>query len=108
MSVTLQTELDNRGLLASFALSGYESTHVLASFPAGVARQCGQGVAREPIFPVEPGQDFGLDPLPEIHTDRAPRVVLEAHAVVFGEKTKQVRDTLVKAAIWVVAPAIDP
>jgi hypothetical protein len=52
----------------------------LASFTAGLARECQQGIARDPL-PEEP-----------------------AHALVFGHKTKSVRKRLAREAIWVVPP----
>ncbi len=76
-------------LLASLvAASGKQDLDVIADFPgysiagitAGIARSCGQGVARTPE-PDEP-----------------------AHASVFGRKTKSVKRTLAREATWVIAP----
>jgi hypothetical protein len=92
MSVTLQTELENLGVPARQALIGYETTHVLVSFQASVARQYGQGIAREPI-------------IAGIQTDPIFDAVQTAHGVVFGKKTKSTQRALAKAAIWVVAPS---
>ncbi len=58
-------------------LTGYEG-YALASITAGLARQCNQGVAREPL-PDEP-----------------------AHAVVFGEKTYGVRKRFACDCGWAV------
>jgi hypothetical protein len=52
----------------------------LASITAGLARECGQLVVRDPL-PMEP-----------------------AHALVIGRKTKGVRKRMAVAASWVVAP----
>lgn len=84
MSVALQSVLAGLGLPPQQALTGYEQTHVLAAFSASVARQNGQGIARDPL----PG-----DP---------------AHAVVFGEKNKAVRRALANASYWAVPPNLDP
>jgi hypothetical protein len=75
MSVVLGAE--SRG--AESVLAGYPG-FALASIKAGLARECQQGVARDPL-PEEP-----------------------AHAVVFGHKTKSVRKRLAREATWVVAP----
>lgn len=53
----------------------------LASFKAGLARKCGQGVARDPL-PEEP-----------------------AHALVFGVKSKALRRRLARESVWVIPPA---
>jgi hypothetical protein len=53
----------------------------LASFKAGLARACQQGIARDPL-PEEP-----------------------AHALVFGHKTKGVRKRLAREATWIVPPS---
>lgn len=60
-------------------LTGYEG-YALASIAAGLARQCNQGVAREPL-PDEP-----------------------AHAVVFGEKTYSVKKRFACGCGWAVGP----
>lgn len=52
----------------------------LASITAGLARENGQGVAREPL-PEEP-----------------------AHGVVFGRKTKHIRKRLARGSEWVIRP----
>jgi hypothetical protein len=52
----------------------------LAAITAGLARQCQQGVTRDPL----------IDEL--------------AHALVFGKKTKAVRQRFAREARWVVAP----
>lgn len=52
----------------------------LAAFTAGLARECHQGVMRDPL-PAEP-----------------------AHALVFGDKPKRVSRRLAKSAVWIVPP----
>jgi hypothetical protein len=52
----------------------------LASFKARLARQCGQGITRDPL-PEEP-----------------------AHALVFGPKTKATRRRLARESVWVIPP----
>jgi len=59
-------------------LGGY----ALASITAGQARDCKQGVARNPL-PNEP-----------------------AHAYVFGQKTKALKRCLARHAEWVISPAV--
>jgi len=60
-------------------LTGHEQ-FTLASITAGLARECGQGVVRDPL-PDEP-----------------------AHGLVIGPKPKSVQRRLAKAAAWVIAP----
>jgi hypothetical protein len=63
-------------------LAGTEG-FALAAVTAGLARECGQGIARDPL-PDQP-----------------------AHALVFaqrGTKTKSVMRRLAKAARWVIEP----
>ena len=79
MSVILAEVLSQSGRALETTLAGHEG-FALASITAGLARECGQGIAREPL-PDEP-----------------------AHAVVFGKKTKGVRKRLARAALWVVSP----
>lgn len=81
MSIALQLVLDKLDLPIQSVLSGYETTHALVMFTAGVARKNGQWVAPEPLPPSDP-----------------------AHGVVFGPKTPKVRKALAKAAVWVVPP----
>ncbi len=54
--------------------------YALVSLTAGQARQCNQGVARDPL-PDEP-----------------------AHAYVFGPKSKQNKRCLARHAVWVIYP----
>jgi hypothetical protein len=61
------------------ALAHYEG-FALAAITAGLARQCGPGVARDPL-PEEP-----------------------AHAVVFGSKSKRISRRLAMGSRWVVPP----
>jgi hypothetical protein len=75
MSVVLAAE--SRG--PESVLAGHEG-YALASFSAGLARECRQGIARDPL-PEEP-----------------------AHAVVFGRKTGSVRSRLAKGSVWVAPP----
>ena len=79
MSVILADVLAQTGRDPAAALTGYEG-FALASITAGLVRECGQGVAREPL-PDEP-----------------------AHAVVFGEKPKRIQRKLAKGSRWVVPP----
>ena len=79
MSVLLADLVRQTGRNAHDALARHVG-FALASFTAGLARDCEQSVAREPI-PDEP-----------------------AHAVVFGRKTTGVKRRLAKGAEWVVAP----
>lgn len=81
MSIALQPVLSELNLPVQSVLSGYETTHALVMFTADVARKNGQGVARAPLPPSDP-----------------------AHGVVFGPKTQKVRQSLAKAAVWVVPP----
>ena len=81
MSVSLLDELKARGLGPEAVLLGYPA---LISITAGLARNCAQGVAREPT------RD---DP---------------AHAVVFGEKTGSIKRKFAKQAKWVIPEAAPP
>lgn len=80
MSVILGDEILASGRLAEEVLAGHVG-FALAVFTAGLARQSGQGVMRDPR-PEEP-----------------------AHAVVFGEKPKRVGRLLAKSAKWVISPS---
>lgn len=84
MSVALQSVLDALALPPQQALVGYEETHALAAFQASIARQNGQGIARDPL-PEDP-----------------------AHAVVFGPKNRAVSKALANASNWAVPPNLDP
>lgn len=82
MSIVLSDALEALGRPHESALAGHEDTHSLAAVKASVARQCAQGISREPTVD-EP-----------------------AHGIVFGRKSKKVRSTLAKQAVWVVPPRI--
>jgi hypothetical protein len=75
MSVILAEENRN----PSTALENYEGFSMV-SLTARLVRDCGQGIARDPL-PDEP-----------------------AHALVFGEKPKSIRKKLAQAAEWIVSP----
>lgn len=77
MSVVLAEESSD----PQSVLAGHEG-FALASFKAGLARECRLGIAR--------------DPLPE----------QPAHALVLGRKTKSVMRRLAKGSSWVIAPPI--
>jgi hypothetical protein len=77
MSVVLAAEAENPQT-ALAGLTGF----ALASFKARTARDCNQGIVRDPL-PNEP-----------------------AHALVFGTKTKSIRRRLAKEATWVVPPPL--
>jgi hypothetical protein len=79
LSVLLASVVRSTGRNAADVLSGFNK-YALASFAAGAARSCGQGVDRTPLED-EP-----------------------AHASVFGRKTKPVKRHLANAAQWVIAP----
>ena len=79
MSVILADILAQTGRDPEAALVGHEE-FALALITAGLARECGQGIAREPL-PDEP-----------------------AHAVVFGEKPKRVQRKLAKESRWIIPP----
>lgn len=79
MSIVLGDEVAASGRSADDVLAEYAG-FALAAFTAGLARECEQGVMREPLAD-EP-----------------------AHAVVFGEKPKRVGRRLAKSAVWVVPP----
>lgn len=76
MSVVLAKECRGPGSV----LEHFEKGYTLASITAGLARKCGQIVAREPL----------------------PHEL--AHAVVVGEKRKEIRRRFAKEAQWVVPP----
>jgi hypothetical protein len=80
MSVVLADVLPQIGHSPADVLTGHEG-YALASIAAGLARECGQGVARDPL-PEEP-----------------------AHALVFGEKPRRIRRNLAKGACWVIPPS---
>ena len=61
------------------ALVDYQG-YALASFTVGLARACGQGIARDP-------------------TSDQP-----AHVLVFGRKTKSVKRRLTEGSQWVIRP----
>ena len=77
MSVLLADVMREEGRGPEAALTGHVDFS-LVSITAGLARQCNQGVARDPV-PNEP-----------------------AHAVVFGNKTHSVRKRFADGARWVV------
>lgn len=79
MSVTLAEEVVKSGRRAEDVLGGNPG-FALAGFTAGLARQLGQGIARDPM-PTEP-----------------------AHAAVFGNNTKPVRRRFAKESEWVIPP----
>lgn len=79
MSIVLADVVTEAGRGPDAILAGHKE-FALAAITAGLARECQQGVAREPL-PDEP-----------------------AHAVVFGKKTDGVKKKLAKRARWVVPP----
>jgi hypothetical protein len=79
MSVFLLSLLEADGRPAEDALQEHHS-FFLVSITAGLARQCGQAVCKDP----EP------DP---------------AHGLVVGEKKKAVLSRFARAAVWVIGPA---
>jgi len=81
MSVVLGQEVLAAGRAPESVLAGRESFS-LVSITAGLAREKGQGIQR--------------DPLPEE----------EAHAEVFGKKTKSVQKAFYRASTWVLPPAV--
>jgi hypothetical protein len=81
MSVILGREVIDNGRSAESLLVNH-SGYGLVSFLAGLARENKQGIVRKPI-PEEP-----------------------AHAEVFGNKTKSIRNALAKNSKWVVPPPI--
>lgn len=83
MSVLLADVVVESGRDAFSALAKHPG-YALAAISAGHARECKQGVAREPL-PNEP-----------------------AHAVVFGNKTKSIQRRLAKGAIWIIPPSDRP
>lgn len=80
MSVILADTLAETGRIPETILAGHEG-FALVTFSVELARECGQGVARDPL-PDEP-----------------------AHAVVFGKKTQGVKKKLARGASWVVKPS---
>ena len=81
MSVVLADAVIESGRGPGAVLTGHEG-FALAAITAGLARECQQGVAREPL-PDEP-----------------------AHAVVFGRKTDSVKKKLARGSRW-IAPPLD-
>lgn len=79
MSVFLSDLLAETGRRPADLLAGHTG-FALAMVTAGLARQCRQGVAREPL-------------------EQEP-----AHAVVFGKKTKSVMRAFARGATWVIPP----
>lgn len=79
MSVVLGRTVQESGRTPESALASHRD-FLLASITAGLARQLGQIVARDPL-PDEP-----------------------AHAVVAGPKTGRVRTTFARQAIWILPP----
>ncbi len=80
MSVVLSDTLDELDRPYTSALGDHGEDFSLASFKAGLARECNQGVMRKP-------------------TEEEP-----AHGEVFGNKSKSVRKKLAKNASWIVPP----
>jgi hypothetical protein len=80
MSVHLLDVLQENGLGPESVLRDHPGFAV-ASITAAFARKCGQGIARNPL------RD---DP---------------AHAEVFGQKPKAIRQRLAKGAVWAIPPA---
>jgi hypothetical protein len=79
MSVVLAETAAAVGRGPAQILIGHER-FALASITVGLARECGQGVVRDPL-PDEP-----------------------AHGLVIGPKPKSVQRRLAKAAVWVIPP----
>ena len=79
MSVVLESKAIELGRGPNDVLLGHAGFG-LVRFQAGIARACGQGIARDPT-PDEP-----------------------AHAVVFGKKPKSVQRKIRSASEWVVLP----
>jgi hypothetical protein len=79
MSVVLGQEVLDAGRVAESVLAGHDGFG-LASFPAGLAREQGQGIIRKPLSE-EP-----------------------AHAEVFGKKSKAVKRALAKGCEWIIPP----
>jgi hypothetical protein len=79
MSVDLADVYIQMGQGPEAALIGYEE-FALAAITARLIRECGLGVARQPL-PENP-----------------------AHAVVFGKKSQKIRRKLAREARWVVPP----
>ena len=80
MSVVLADMVTESGRGPTAVLAGHKG-FALAAITAGLARQCEQGVAREPL-PDEP-----------------------AHAAVFGKKTDSVKKRLARGSRWIVPPS---
>lgn len=83
MSVVLADDVAASGRSPQDVLAGHAG-FALAAFAAGLARECRQGVMR--------------DPLPEE----------AAHALVFGEKPERVGRRIAKSATWVIPPGDEP
>lgn len=79
MSVVLADVVAEAGRGPDAVLAGHKG-FALAAITARLARECQQGIAREPL-PDEP-----------------------AHAMVFGKKTDGVKKRLARGAHWVVPP----
>ena len=79
MSVVLGEDVLRDGRSAQSIVHSFPGFAV-ATFTAGLARSCQQGIAREPL-------------------DEEP-----AHAVIFGRKTDSVKRRLAKSSHWVLAP----
>lgn len=83
MSVVLGDQVVASGRSPHEIIAGHPG-FALAAFNAGLARECDQGVMRDPL-PEEP-----------------------AHAIVFGEKPKKIARRIAKSAAWVIAPEDEP
>ena len=81
MSILLAEEVASSSRGTEAALTGHQG-FALSQLTAGLARECGQGVARDPL-PDEP-----------------------AHGLVFGEKTRRIRKKLAVGSQWVVLPTL--
>ncbi|GJM23624.1 MAG: hypothetical protein DHS20C16_00390 [Phycisphaerae bacterium] len=81
MSVVLAKAVLESGRTARDVLVGREG-FALTSITAGLARECNQGIARDPV------------------DDEV------AHAVVFGNKPRSVKKTFVRHSQWVIPPVV--
>ncbi len=81
MSVLLAEMVAQTGRGPTDVLVDHEG-FALAAITAGLARNCQQGVARDPQ-PQEP-----------------------AHAVVVGRKTRAIQSMLAKDSTWIIPPAV--
>lgn len=79
MSVLIAADVLSSGRTADSVLQSF-SGFAMASFTAGLARSCRQGIARQPL-------------------DDEP-----AHAIVFGRKTDRVKKRLAKESLWLIRP----